>query len=192
MAYNKVIYGGKTLIDLTGDTVAPATLLKGAIAHDKSGSEIEGSCTFDSDTSDATAAPAEILNTKSAYARGVKIVGTMPNRGSYSIRLSDKNQNVKIPNGYHDGSGEVSILAVEKEKIIADNIKMGVQILGVTGTLKPSSSVTAQSKTVTPSTSAQTILPDTGTDYLSQVVVNKIPYSETTNTAGGTTVTIAG
>lgn len=101
-------------------------------------------------------------------------------------------ETVTVPIGYHDGSGTVQIDATEQEKIIAGNIKEGVELLGVKGSLKPSSLVTAQSKTVTPSTSAQTILPDVGTDYLSQVTVAAIPYVETANTAGGTTITIAG
>lgn len=49
---------------------------------------------------------------------------------------------------------------------------------------------TPQSKTVTPSTSQQTILPDEGYNYLSQVVVEAIPYTESENSAGGITVTI--
>ena len=48
-----------------------------------------------------------------------------------------------------------------------------------------------QAKTVTPSTSEQTILPDEGYNYLSQVTVSKIPYVESDNAAGGKTVTIA-
>lgn len=40
--YNKVIYNGKTLIDLTEDSVDPAVLVKGYTAHDKSGNIIEG------------------------------------------------------------------------------------------------------------------------------------------------------
>ena len=36
---NKVIYGGRVLIDLTGDTVDPSKLLKGSKAHDKSGAQ---------------------------------------------------------------------------------------------------------------------------------------------------------
>ena len=67
---------------------------------------------------------------------------------------------------------------------------MGVSILGVTGTCEPSNSVTAHAKTVIPSTVAQTILPDDGYDYLSQVTVQAIPYAETDN-ASGITVTIA-
>lgn len=52
MAINKVIYGGETLIDLTGDTVDASHLLAGYTAHDKSGAVITGTNTFDSDTSD--------------------------------------------------------------------------------------------------------------------------------------------
>lgn len=33
MSVNKVIYGNRTLIDLTGDTVTEKTLLKGCKAH---------------------------------------------------------------------------------------------------------------------------------------------------------------
>ena len=43
---NKVIYGGRVLIDLTGDTVDPSKLLIGSKAHDKSGAQIEGACTL--------------------------------------------------------------------------------------------------------------------------------------------------
>lgn len=39
---NKVIYGGRTLIDLTSDTVEASKLLLGTKAHDKSGAQIEG------------------------------------------------------------------------------------------------------------------------------------------------------
>lgn len=42
MAINKVEYGGRTLMDLTGDTVSPETLLEGETAHDKAGNPIVG------------------------------------------------------------------------------------------------------------------------------------------------------
>ena len=192
MAINKVIYGGNTLIDLTGDTVTPETLLAGKKAHDKSGVVIDGTCTYDADTSDATAAESEILAGKTAYVAGSKRTGTMANNGAFSDDIATKDQKITIPIGYHDGSGKIGIDTTEQAKIIAENIKSGVTILGVVGNLEPSSEVTAQSKTVTPSTSKQTIIPDVGTDYLSQVVVNAIPYVESDNSAGGTTVTIAG
>ena len=41
-AKNKVVYAGETLIDLTEDTVTPATLKSGVTAHDASGAKITG------------------------------------------------------------------------------------------------------------------------------------------------------
>lgn len=192
MAVNKVIYGGNTLIDLTADTVTVDKMLAGTTAHDMTGALIEGTCTFDSDTSDATVKPAEMLLGSTGYARGTKVTGTMPNNGAINETIDTKAEAVTIPQGYHDGSGKIKIADVEQAKLIPGNIKQGVTVLGVTGELEPSSAVTAQAKTVTPSTVKQTILPDEGTDYLSQVIVNAIPYTETANSAGGTTVTIAG
>lgn len=145
---NKVIYGGRVLIDLTGDTVDPSKLLAGSKAHDKSGAQIEGACTFDVDSTD--------------------------------------------PQGFHDGSGKVGIDATEKGKLIANNIREGVTILGVEGTMSGSENMKPQAKTVTPSTTKQTILPDAEYNCLSQVEVEAIPYVEADNPAGGVTVTIAG
>ena len=39
---NKIDFGGQTLIDLTGDTVTPDSLLTGVTAHDATGATIEG------------------------------------------------------------------------------------------------------------------------------------------------------
>lgn len=189
---NKVIFGDTVLIDLTADTVTKDKILAGFTAHDQTGAAITGTCEFDVDSGDATVQVAEILKDKTAYARGAKLTGTMPNNGAVSLTISDINDSISIANGYHDGSGKVQILSTEKAKLIAANIKQGITILGVTGTLEPSSSVKVHAKTVTPSTSAQTVLPDAGYDYLSQVTVNAIPYVETDNAAGGKTVTIAG
>lgn len=189
MARNKIIYYGETLIDLTGDTVTEATLLKGQTAHDKSGEIITGSCTYDSDTSDATVAVAEMLNGKTAYARGAQLTGTMPNNGAVHGVISDKTQKCPIAMGFHDGSGTVGIAEDEQAKIVAANIKAGVEILGVTGAYG-GESVSAQSKTATPAATQQTIIPDEGYDYLSQVIVAAIPYVESDNAAGGKTVTI--
>ena len=190
--YNKIVYGGKTLIDLTSDTVTAATLLAPATAHDKSGAVITGTCTYDSDTSDATAAVAEILATKTAYARGSKLTGTMPNHGGVTGVLTTLDQEYSIAQGYHDGSGKVSIAATEQAKLIAENIRQGVTILGVEGTMSGSEDVHAQSKNVTPTVSGLTVTPDATYNYLTQVVVAAIPYTETQNAAGGYTATIAG
>ena len=189
---NKVVYGNKTLIDLTSDTVTKDKILSGFTAHDKSGATITGTCDFDVNSTDATVAVAEILDGKTAYARGAKLVGTMPNKGAVNGTITTKAEQFTIPTGFHDGSGKVGIDETEQAKIIEANIKEGVTILGVTGTLAPASGVKAQSKTVTPGTSELSVLPDEGYDYLATVTVSAIPTSESDNSAGGITFTIAG
>lgn len=187
---NKVIFGNTVLIDLTADTVTADKILASYTAHDASGAIITGTCDFDVNSQDATVKVAEMLDGKTAYAKGTKLIGTMPNNGAVSLTISTLDQEVSIAQGYHDGSGKVTILDTEKAKLIASNIKQGITILGVEGTLEPSSAVTVQSKTVTPTKDQQVVLPDEGYDYLSQVTVNAIPYVETENSAGGLTVTI--
>lgn len=188
MAINKIIYGGTTLLDLTGDTVDVSHLLSGYKAHDRSGVQITGTCTYDSDTSDATASASEILTGVSAYVSGNKINGSMTNNGSVTGTITTKAGTYTIPQGFHDGGGTVAISSTEQAKIIASNIKSGVVILGVTGTYT-GSTISAQAKTATPATTSQVITPDSGYDYLSQVTISAIPYVESANTYG-TTVTI--
>lgn len=187
---NKLILGTETKFDLTADTISADKLLSGYTAHDMSGAPITGTCGFDVDSTDATAQVAEILATKTAYARGAKLTGTMPNNGVVNGAITTKAQQYAILMGYHDGSGKVSIDSTEQAKIIAENIKQGVTILGVTGTVEPSSDVTAQGKSATPTFSAQTILPDSGYDYLSQVSIAAIPTTYVDNAAGGQTLTV--
>ena len=194
MAINKVIYGGETLIDLTSDTVTADKMLTGYTAHDKSGATVTGTCDYDSNTQDATATAAELLETKTAYVNGSKVTGTMPNRGAVTGSIAAKEEQYTVPNGFHDGSGKVGIDAAEKAKIIPDNIRAGISILGVDGAMSGTEGANPQSKEVTPTTSDQVILPDSeeGYNFLSQVTVKAIPYVETENASGGTTVTIAG
>lgn len=179
---NKVIYGGDVLIDLTGDSVSADKILKGITAHDKIGTKITGTCTFDSDTSEDTAAVAEILVGKTAHARGSKLTGTMKNNGAVKGTISTVAGEYTVPQGYHDGSGKVSIDATEQAKLIATNIREGA--------MSGSEDMKPQSKEVTPSKEAQTIMPDEEYNCLSQVTVKAIPYVETDNSAGGKTVTI--
>lgn len=117
------------------------------------------------------------------------MTGTMPNNGAVTGSITSKDQEYTIPLGFHDGSGKVSISADEQEKIVAGNIKQGVTLLGVEGSYS-GEGVNLQSKEVTPSKTAQTVQPDEGYNALSSVTVKAIPYVESENAAGGTTVTI--
>ena len=187
---NKVIYGGTTLIDISADTVTADKMAYGYKAHDKSGAQITGTNTYDADTSDATASQAEILSTKTAYVNGVKLTGTMPNRGAVTGSIETFAAGYTIPQGYHDGSGTVNLNSDDLAKVTNPaNIKAGVEIGGVTGTYS-GEAISVQSRTATPSTTQQVITPQSGYDYLSQVTVLAIPYVETDNAAGGKTVTI--
>lgn len=190
MPTSKVIFGGEVLIDLTGDTVNRDKLLKGYTAHGADGELITGTCEYDANTQDATATAAEILANKTAYNKGNKIIGEMKNNGAVAGKISTKAGKYTVPQGYHDGSGTVQIDDTEQAKIIATNIRQGVTILGVAGSMSGSEGVKAQSKSVTPTTSQQTVLPDDGYTHLAQVTVAPIPYVESDNSAGGKTVTI--
>lgn len=190
MAVNKIVFGDNILIDLTADTVTADKLLKGTTAHDQKGDNIVGTCTFDSDTTDATITAGEVLQGKSAYARGAKITGEMKNNGSFNATIATVNDEVSIPTGFHDGGGKISIDPTEKAKVRAEDIRQGKTILGVTGTMTGAETVKAEAQTVTPTMTAQTVTPSAGYDYLSQVIVNAIPYETSANAAGGITYTI--
>lgn len=190
MGISKVIYGGDVLIDLTADTVESSKLLTGITAHGKNGEPITGSCTYDADTSSANATASTILTGSTAFVKGVKLTGSMANNGAVAGEISKKGDAYTIPVGYHDGSGKVAISKTEQDKLVANNIREGVTVLGVLGTLSPSENIKAEPKTVTPAKTAITVLPSSGFDYLTQVTVKAIPYTETDNEAGGVTVNI--
>ena len=188
---NKVVYGGNTIIDLTGDTVTPADVQTGKIFHLKDGSTTTGTNIWDSYTQDANATAAEILSGQTAYVNKNKVTGTMPNRGAQVISITSASTSITINNGYHDGSGYAKIDNTELTKLIPDNIRENVTVLGITGTMSGSEDVHATTSIVIPSTTTQIITPPSGYNYFTQYTVNAIPYTEIDNEQGGKTVTIA-
>ena len=87
-----------------------------------------------SDTSGDTVTASDLLAGVTAHdASGNQITGTMINRGQVIGSMSFANDVFAIAQGYHDGTGSVTIDSAEQSKIIPGNIKSGVSILGVTG-----------------------------------------------------------
>lgn len=187
---NKVIIGSEVKLDLTQDDITPDKLAAGIKAHDKSGAPIVGSSTFDADTSDANAVAAELLKDKTAYVNGVKVTGTMPNNGAKTLDITNKSTPVTIPTGFHDGSGKAQIAADEQAKLIPTNIREGITVLGVTGTMSGSEGMKPQAKNVTPTFAQQEVLPDEGYNCLSSVTVAAIPVTYTDNEQGGQTLKV--
>lgn len=70
---NKVVYGDDVLIDLTEDTVEPATLVLGTTAHDRSGTPIAG--TFD---------PSVYVEKAGDTMTGILYVGNLQDDHSYT------------------------------------------------------------------------------------------------------------
>lgn len=187
---NKVIIGSQVKLDLTQDDITPDKLAAGIKAHDKSGAPIVGTSTFDADTSDANAVAAEILKDKTAYVNGVKVTGTMPNNGAKTLSITNKSTPVTIPMGFHDGSGKAQIATDEQAKLIPTNIREGITVLGVTGTMSGSEGMKPQAKNVTPTFNQQEVLPDDGYNCLSSVTVAAIPVTYTDNEQGGQTLKV--
>ena len=189
---SKVVYGNTTLINLTDDTAVESTVLNGYTFHKANGEPVSGSCTFDADTSDANATSDDILYGKTAYKNGSKLTGTMANIGQQTSTLSSRDSAVAIQVGFHDGSGSVGLSSADKSNLIADNIREGVTILGIQGSMTGSEDVKATTVSTTPYTTAKTYYPSEVGDYnyFSSVTVNAIAYSTASNTGGGITVTI--
>lgn len=60
-------------------------------------------------------------------------ISSITKRGAVAGTISTKAEQYIIPDGYHNGNGSVGIADAEQAKIIAENIKSGVTILGVAG-----------------------------------------------------------
>lgn len=118
-------------LSLTGNL--DTSSIKGNLS---SGDTITGTVEIGNGTFDATAQSSDILSGKTAYARGTKLTGTITSILPLTQNISTKSYVYTIPQGYHKGTGIVKIKDSEQDKIISENIKSGVQILGVLGTYR--------------------------------------------------------
>ena len=114
---------------------------------------------------------------------GVTILGVtgsytaQPNLQAKSVNPSTSAQTVS-PDGGYDGLSQVAVSAVTSSidaNIAAGNIKDGVTILGVTGSYS-GASINNQNKTVSPTTSQQSVSADAGYTGLGTVTVNAVTY----------------
>lgn len=87
------------------------------------------------DLTNDTVTADKLLEGITAHARNGEIItGSMTNHGAVN-GVIDSLACYTIPAGYHDGSGTVTIDITEQDNIIPENIKSGVSILGVQGSL---------------------------------------------------------
>ena len=123
-------------------------------------------------TSGATYTPASGYN-------AITSIKVTPNNKALSVTPTTSAQSLTVPSGY-SGYGTVSVGAVTKSidsNIVAGNIKSGVSILGVTGTL---TELKGQTKTITAN---GTYTPDAGYTGFGKVTVN-------INTVNNTNLTV--
>ena len=119
--------GTVSLASTETENLIPANIVEGVTLFGVSGSAVL--------TNDATATESSVLSGETFYGQGSKKYGSMPNNGSTTLRISQNNVSVTIPQGYHDGTGVAMISEDEAAKIIPDNILKDVEILGVIGTV---------------------------------------------------------
>ena len=181
---------GTVLLDVSTDTAVQADVASGKYFHLATGQRVQGTNTYDSNTTDADATASDVAYGKTAYVNKNKITGSLPIIGTTGGYIASKDGTYTIPAGIHSGLGSVGISSAEQEKIIASNIKSGINILGVTGSYS-GEAVTAGELSATPYLTSKTYQPSgISKDYFSEVTVAAITVTRTDNAAGGVTVTL--
>ena len=120
---------------------------------------------------------------------GVSILGVTGNVTELNAQEKEAtpttSEQVITPNSGYNALSKVTIAAVDNtidSNIKSSNIKSGVTILGIEGTVEE---LNGQTKTVSPSTSSQTITPDSNYNALTEVTVNAVTSSIDNNIQAG-------
>jgi hypothetical protein len=186
---NKVMLEGQSepLIDISTDTVEAQYVLDGKTFHNASGAPDKGTCTFNVDAREANALASEVLSGQKFVGANQQIAeGTMP-RITEDVVINDLNTKT-LSTGFYNGR-TVSILKSEADKIIPENIRENVEILGVKGTMTGQEGIETKDLTVKPSFTEQTISPppaevEGNIVYYKEVKVEAIPVVYTANGGG--------
>lgn len=102
-------------------------------------------------------------------------IEAIADNGAVSKKLDTSTTSYTVPQGYHNGSGTVSIELEEKTVTTnGDVIPTPGKVLSKI-TVNVDNAPILQTKSVTPTKSEQTVMPDEGYDGLSQVTVGAIP-----------------
>lgn len=129
-------YDGSVWVARSAPNLNASNIKKGVSVGDGTGGVIQG--TF---TADANATNDQILAGQTAYSNGVKVTGTMSNRGNVgTINLIAEGAEYIIPTGYHNGLGKVKAVI---SGLIASVIKTGVTVGGIVGTFTSDANATA-------------------------------------------------
>ena len=110
MAVNKVVYGGNTLIDLSGSTVTPETLAEGETAYNAAGERITGTGSLGAVRYDVTQ---ELTDEQKAQARtniGAETSGTaasLINRTT-AVNVANTNYGTVMARGIYAGTTDMT------------------------------------------------------------------------------------
>jgi hypothetical protein len=217
LAHNPTSYfdGMAIAIKVHADSTGPSTLdadglgaipLKKANGSDLTNMKANGIYTFryNEDTANfivqgegasGNAQPSDLITGKTASTDNGEIIGTMPDKRNANIELVPTTVDQPIEEGYYGGS-LIDALVKGDVDLIASNIKSGIDIFGVVGTLDIASlggKKFATGSVVIPNTSPVTV---TGIGFLPKVIIFTIGglqnsggvYWEGVTPVGGTNI----